>query len=299
MASEAIIDDSASHALAINQAHGDKIDASIAIRQIADSVRNQIAADAGRAQGVAIKANRFAQEKISKVAGRAQSAIDGVIADVGQGIRRTIEGAIAPLMDLGIELPSERQIQEIKRQLIVPPKPQLVEGGGGVNFCAHLCEVHRLDPNVIGDYDTLAIPPEGGYAVYPHGPLFCEGDLPPKVIRVFPKWWQAELACRLLTECKMSIQDLIPRWRCIDNVLLAGGNLGPWMKRLCSNFIKACDEWLALHDGPSTAKPLLPGELAGTTGVLPDGYCWWCDELGGRHVYPCSPETYPMGWKRC
>src|SRR5215469_13010851 len=74
--------DTTNPAVAINEAHGLKVESTDIVRRIADSMRNDALVIAGKAQSAVNKVRQDLQGKASRALGRAQGAIEQVRGDV-------------------------------------------------------------------------------------------------------------------------------------------------------------------------------------------------------------------------
>jgi hypothetical protein len=289
------LDQGISIARALNETHGDRIDITSRTRAVGDQIRNQITAEAGKVNSHINKASQYAIAKIAKSSGKVQANIDEAIMDSGNLIRQTISGAASHLIDLGIDLPSDRQIQEMKRQLVVAQAATIPKPGPPTQQPIATCLVHKLPMEVRFIYRKLIGVGISTYFVVPVNSTPADYPAVANYSRIFPNWWNAELACRLMTDCKFTFAHVFPYFPVIDNVQLASGPMLDWMKPLCDNFFMMADAYLAAQNQP----PPLTNNSAAPESVLPEGYCWYCDNDGGKHIYPCTPETLPDGWTRC
>lgn len=227
--------DPADFMLGLNIAHGTAIDAKNAVRTIANDLRNGIAAEAGRAQGAIAKANRSAQERVAKQAGKAQAAVDDALASMSANIHQTIQSAIVPLVDLGVDLPSSRDISAEKQRLLGLPGPLNIPEGACTRYPHELLEAYRIS------YTVLVWTSQTGYccmqqAVVNQLQSFQVKSMAPaiRVVWTFSKWWRAELACRLLTECSILEKDLRPYFDAIDQMQIYSGSGGINPVGLCA-----------------------------------------------------------------
>lgn len=227
--------DPANSMLALNVAHGTAIDARNAVRTVANELRNGIAADAGRAQGAIAKANRSAQERVSKQAGKAQAAVDEALASMSANIHQTIQQAIVPLVDLGVDLPSSRDISAEKQRLLGLPGPISIPEGVCTCWPHELLEAYRIT------YTVLVWTANQGYCCMQPKVVadLIAGQvksMAPAIrdVHYFSKWWRAELACRLLRECRILEKDLRPYFDAIDQVQIYSGSGGVSPISLCA-----------------------------------------------------------------
>jgi hypothetical protein len=181
-------------------------------------------ADAGRAQSAIVKANRDAQNRISRSIGQAQSAVASVQADLSTVIMSDIERAAIPLVELGVELPSQRELQAMKVGLL----PVIAEQQSAQ--AEMTCLVHVLDDAVRVRYTVLmgrlsevrgvVQPAEASRLISirwadPRQSWF--------IVFSFAHWWTAELACRLALECGWTLQQIQSKAAEIDQVQIWPG----------------------------------------------------------------------------
>jgi len=221
----------------------------------------------------------------------------------------TIIGRAMQTADLfGVPMPSPSELAT-RRAF---PVPEIVAIGGGVQEPTKslagldggqsqyrpICDVHLIDASIRQAYVWLCKIAGNLVTVCPEPISYVAGNV--DKIRRYPHWFQAELACRLVNDCRWDLQEVLGYSDAIDAVQLHGNETGFQMQEFCSVLPRLFDEWRVWIRNQSP-KPSKPGEVLGIQEgqALPDGYCWWCDAQGVKHVYPCSPETYPAGWKRC
>jgi hypothetical protein len=277
-------------AVTINGMHGQAVESKHAISVIANTVRNSLASQSGQVQGTVSRAVRDLQSKLSKRGGTVQSTIDQTITDLSGGLLSTIESAAIPLVDLGIELPTASDLATAKASLVPSSNPAITgqsapapltgtqgtgtlsplatgsTGGGGGAQWPYTCNVHLLPAGQQIYYKTLVQTVTGEYACSAY-PLFT-GNPPQAVIRQFPNWWNCELACRLITECGWTIQQMIPYWRPIDATVYGIVNRATMSGPFCSTAADIFNAWLAAFLGTGTASGSpIPGGGTGTTGA--------------------------------
>lgn len=227
-------------AVAINQAHGQAIESKHVIGLVADQIRNPLAQLAGQSQTVINRTGRTAMERIGKTVGRAQGTVDGIVQDLSAQLHSTIESAVVPLIELGVELPTAEQIAAIKAQQItplaptIPPPPHI----GGT------CLVHLLPDSQKVIYTDLC--QFGGQALCMPTDACPSGSL----IHRFPRWWQAELACRLMNECHQTKDWIIRYSIVIERVRISDGSQS-FLKPLCPQAPIMIEQWAAQNLGLS------------------------------------------------
>jgi hypothetical protein len=272
-------------AVAINAMHGQAVESKHVINQTANAIRNSLDMLAGQSGGTVQRTVRDVQSKLSKRNGAVQSTVDQTITDLSGSILSTIESTAIPLVQFGIELPTATDIATAKSSLspVGNPTAQVQSvpnpltgtgntgtlapaatgggGGGGGNQWPYTCAVHLLPVSSQNYYLTLVQTSTGEYACSAY-PLFT-GSPPKAIIRQFPHWWNCELACRLLTDCGWSMQQLIPYWRPIDAVVLGTNSLAQLNGPFCNTAAAIFDAWLQWFLGTGTAS----GGPTGTGGT--------------------------------
>ena len=277
-------------AVAINAMHGQAIEGNHVINQTVNTIRNSLDMLSGKSQGTVTRTINELRSKLSKRNGNVQSVIDGTVNDLSGNILSTIESAAIPLVELGVELPTATDISLAKSALVSNPNLQPTGssapatltgtagtgalsplatgggGGGGSGSWPYTCLVHLLPVSEQTYYRTLVQTATGEYTCSAY-PLFPQGPAP-TVIRSFPNWWNAELACRLISECGWTIQQMIPYWRAIDSVVLGINSLAKTLGPFCSTAQAIFDAYMLALLGTGTVggSPVGTSGSGGTTG---------------------------------
>jgi len=161
----------------INNAHGVAVESNHVVKSIADHIRNNLAAVAGRAQSAVNRATSQAKQKIAKRLGQARGAVDGAVEQMSGDLYSRIETAAIPVVDAGGELPGPTMIAVAKSQLptlapFAPMREMMIpphSGSGGPPYPV-ICPPPPVTPPGICARpvaDPAIPPPNCGYEFLP------------------------------------------------------------------------------------------------------------------------------------
>ncbi len=111
--------------------------------------------------------------------------------------------------------------------VVLPPA-----GGSGQGQLYGTCYVHLLDMALRQQYRALGERNSIDYAVYSINPALRPPDV--FVRYVFATWFAAELACRLMYECKYRFDQIRPKFPDFDKIILFSNQPGAVMKPMCA-----------------------------------------------------------------
>lgn len=204
---------------------------------------------------------------------QARNAIDSEIQD-SQGINRALQDkALRTLTAQTLAAKGTAHLAGIIQEApTVPPLPPPASSfkvgtatatGGGFQL-RPTCQVHLIDESVRGAYRQLCRIDQRLILVCPQPAVFS--GTPPEMLHLFPNWWSAELACRLINDCRYTLEQVRPHFGEIEQVILFSNQPGVPMKPLCQTAQAVFH--MGIPGAPPVA-PLSPGEILPLCSILP------------------------------
>lgn len=170
-------------------------------------------------------------------------------------------------------------------------------GGGGEQY-RPLCQVHLIDENIRQAYVNLCYVTGRLVSVCPEPISFISP--PPKLIRKYPHWWNAELACRLVNDCGWEVGKVLSYSDAIDATMLwhSGGFGG--MHEMCSVLPRLFDEWRVWikGQGSQVGKPG-PVSVGSLTPSQHGSGNWYRNPLNPDECLEFTETPPPPSWERC
>ena len=276
------------------------------------NIRTQLANDSkqqlAQFRGVLDNAHATLDNHVTQAIVNGQGAVNSARKSLDNRINLILGNAMQVSDSFGIAMPSPAELRT-RRSFpaaealsfasgMSASEGQLAAVSGGDGQYRPICLVHNIDASIRQAWVNLCKIAGNLVTVCPEPMQFVSQQ--PILIRRYPHWWQAELACRLYNECHWPIAEILSYNDAIDATQLWGTGISANMQMFCSVLPDLFEEWRIWNRNQVT-RSLQPGEITLPAGVttLPDGYCWWCDPQGVKHAYYCSPETVPDHWVRC